>query len=56
MHTGPPEACRAQEIADLVDRAKQQERDERHSSLDEFDGMSPEEINAAVAARQSAKG
>jgi hypothetical protein len=40
-----------QEIEAFIDSARQRARDARSKEMDEFDGLSPEEINALVAAR-----
>ena len=39
-----------QDVLDYVDSVRQTEKDKRSSAMDEYDGMSPEEINAAAAA------
>ena len=38
-------------MIDYVDSVRQKNKDARSRELDEYDGMSPEEINAAAAGR-----
>ena len=40
-----------QDVLDYVDSVRQTEKDKRSSAMDEYDGMSPDEINAAAAGK-----
>ena len=42
---------RMQEIESFVDEARQRARVAKSKAVDEFDGLSPEEINAIAASR-----
>jgi hypothetical protein len=44
---------RLQEVLRYIDEARQHERDERNKALDEFDGLSPAEINALAAGKSA---
>lgn len=40
-----------QELVDFAEKARQDEKEARYKAADEYDGLSPDEINALAAAK-----